>query len=252
MAMDNEGIILLVIASVKIYKFCIYFQVQGDGQTTMDGLGTVGTATIIATGPGTATLVMNHPGASGGGGSHQHQPHHGAEVISDGTTSYVSVPTTNGGQAYITAEQYESLQAQMAASQQQQQQQQDQREGTEGLHSVGDKVQGASLQVAEQEDLQHATGSSGRSDVYNLPPEVTSGRGYSLTTTQNPAEPGIVTSTDLNSPPQAEEEEDKESGEAEVGEDDGKDRKHVGGHVYKTPRGLLLATAAEVLKSSTS
>ena len=247
--MDNEGIMLLVIASVKICKFGIYFQVQGDGQTTMDGLGTVGTATIIATGPGTATLVMNHPGASGGGGSRQNHPHHGVEVISDGTTSYVTVPTTNGGQAYITAEQYESLQAQMAASQQQQQQQQQQqREGTEGLHSVGDKEP----EVAEQEDLQHSTGSSSRNEVYNLPPEVTPGRGYSLTTTQNPAEPGIVTSTDLNSPPQEEEEEDKESGEAEVGEDDRKDRKHVGGHVYKTPRGLLLATAAEVLKSSTS
>ena len=197
---------------------------------------------------------MNHPGASGSGGGHQHHPHHGADVISDGTTSYVSVPTTNGGQAYITAEQYGSLQAQMAASQQQQQQQQqqEQREGNEGLHSVDDKGQEASLQVVEQEDLQHSNGSSGRSEVYNLSPEVTSGRGYSLTTTQNPAEPGIITSTDLNSPPQEEEEEDKESGEAEVGEDDGKDRKHVGGHVYKTPRGLLLATAAEVLKSSTS
>ena len=228
---------------------------QGDGQTAMDGLGTVGTATIIATGPGTATLVMNHPGTPGGGGGHPH-PHHSAEVISDGNTSYVSVPTANGGQAYITAEQYESLQAQMAASQQQQQQQpqqqQQSREETAGLHEVGDNEQETSLQVAEQEGLQHETESSGRSAVYNLPQEVASGPGYSLTTTQNPAEPGIVTSTDLNSPPQEEEEEDKNSEEAEVGEEDGKDRKHVGGQVYKTPRGLLLATAAEVLKSSTS
>ena len=227
---------------------------QGNGQTGMDGLGTVGTATIIATGPGTATLVMNHPGTSGGGGGHLH-PHHGAEVISDGNTSYVSVATSNGGQAYITAEQYEALQAQIAASQQQQHQQQQQqqqhREETEGLHDVDNKEQEASLQVAEQEGVQTETGNSGRTAVYSLP-EVSSGRGYSLTTTQNPAEPGIITSTDLNSPPQEEEEEDKDSEEAEVGEDDGKDRKHVGGHVYKTPRGLLLATAAEVLKSSTS
>ena len=200
----------------------------------MDGLGTVGTATIIATGPNTATLVMNH-------GNH-------SEVISDGNTSYVSVPTTNGGQAYITAEQYESLQAQMAASQNQGQHQ---GEGVEQLQGGGgQKEQPGNLQVTEQ-GLQPVAGPANRTadpSVYNLAPEVSSERGYSLTTTQNPAEPGIVTSTDLNSPP---EEEDKDSEEAEVAEDDGKENKQ-GGQVYKTPRGLLLATAAEVLKSSST
>ena len=200
---------------------------QGEAQQGMDGLGTVGTATIIATGPNTATLVMSQ-GNQG-------------EVISDGNTSYVSVPTTNGGQAYITAEQYESLQAQMAASQQQEQ-------GTEQLQQ---KEQPGNLQVTEQ-GLQPVAGSAGRAtdpSVYNLAPDVGSERGYSLTTTQNPAEPGIVTSTDLNSP---QDEEDKDSEEADVADDDGKESTKQVGQVYKTPRGLLLATAAEVLKSSST
>ncbi len=50
----------------------------------MDGMGHVGTATIIATGSNTATLVMN--------------PSNQGDVIADGNTSYVSVPATNGGQ----------------------------------------------------------------------------------------------------------------------------------------------------------
>ena len=248
----------------------------------METLGTVGTATIIATGPNTATLVMNPPGSTGsagvggaaagaGGGTgvtHHPHPHHPgapppptltaptqAEVISDGTQSYVSVTTTNGGQAYITAEQYESLQAQLQQQQQQHSQQQHQQQ--HGVEEEDAEIEAseekadheASLQVAEQS----ATETSGRDAVYDLTPEVSSERGYSLTTTQNPAEPGIVTSTDLNSPPQEEEEEEKDSEEAEVIGNDGKDRKHVSGsHVYKTPRGLLFASAAEVLKSSSS
>ncbi len=44
----------------------------------------MGTATLIATGPNTATLLMNQ-----------------GDVVQDANTSYVTVPTTNGGQVSV-------------------------------------------------------------------------------------------------------------------------------------------------------